>query len=404
MRFSERSKRGKRRILSVIGIGVLAVAGCVLLVIFSKNDLTGELADQYNTYYGGNDVIVTPVEEIKTTPVSTKPYDEVSGGGYTYRYEAAALQSEILTLVGNSQYGYAATYRSGTLTKEGFSAVFYEELGDEIPAEKVSVGDVGIGGGLTGICVGFIEGVPVFAYAAEKALYQPDYSGVCIGYVRGLNDATLCGMYPVAFTEFYDCCKGIGSDVEFNRKLAYLEENVSWYADALYDNGRAMSQKRTETLIDLMPEGTMHQCNVKILPDMFLQFLEGFAKQRGCPGGDYTLHVLKEISNREALVSLKVTCISLEEDTYLNTYGEWYVTMYRTFEFLPCGADLSSYISIVGFVQDNQITIKTDEEGNVSVEKEEIIYGYTTDESGRPIIRAADGSVLYLDTKVPAKH
>ena len=77
--------------------------------------------------------------------------------------------------------------------------------------------------------------------------------------------------------------------------------------------------------------------------------------------------------------------------------GEWKITLYeKEGKFIPSGINFADHME-VGFVKDNDITISTDKDGNVTVEKEEIIYGQTVDENGRPILRLENGTIIYLD-------
>lgn len=402
MKFRERSKKGKRRVLAVIAVIFGVVLGGVVLAVYSKNDITGQLAKDFEDIYSNTDSEVGDI-----VPAPTLNPDDIRQEGqeeYVYLYDAVMLQKEILSLVGSDEHVYGSIYRQGSITKDGFVPAFYEELGREISLADVGVGDVGIGPDYAGICVGFEQGIPVFAYAAEKSLYSLSYSGVCIGNVFSEVDETYCGMYPVVLTTFYDCCGTDGDNDLLKAKEESLKRNMLWYGDALYDYGRKMSRKNSEELVSLMPEGPMYQCNVKVLPEELLKFLMEFSERQGCPGEEYSLYVIDEISNGSTLASLQVALVSLQEGSYLEVFGEWYVTMYRTYEFFPCGADLNSYIEVCGFVQDRKIVVEEDEEGNIVVKKEDLEYGYTTDENGRPIIRAADGSILYLDTKKPSRN
>ena len=395
----DEKKKLKRRIYLMCG--VLAVALIVLVVSL----VSGDKVDLVSTDSGLT---------ITGDAVPEKDTGVGAGGGIengTGQEEAVTawvdletLQKEILSIVRNENYAWGSMYRGSLLLPAGFSQLFIPECYYimEISYDEISVGDVAVGDGITGICVGFISAEPVFAYVADKTVYDYGYGAVCLGYSKVHNNRTLAGMYPANFTTFYDCYSSAGAADLFNAKMTELTENTPWYADAVYGYGRLFSDNKAELIASLIPDDALEQSNMKVHEEAFFRFVENFAESKGCPPGAYSFHVTKKVYEGEDSVTLQIACVSLEPATYLEKYGEWYITMYPDSKYSPCGPKLSEYADECGFVRAKEITVGKDEEtGNIVVEEKELVYGVTTDEDGRPNIRGEDGSIIYLDTIRP---
>lgn len=306
--------------------------------------------------------------------------------------EKESLQHEILELFFDSGTSYGMLYRDGKLTSESFARVFYEEYGERIEASKVQIGDCATGNGISGICVGIYRGLPVYAYMSEYASYGKTPNGMCLGYSREQCDELFYGMYPVDFDAYYEGAEREEAEDEFPVRVTTIPENP-WYATMTYQYGKYMSDVDADYLLAGMMHECLHANNQKVHRDKFEEFLSNLPHLQGFDG-TYDLMV-DSVKVKEDYTEVQVRFIP-HDAPGIQPVGTWALTLYKEYQkFLPCGVDFASHPE-VGFVKDKEITIKR-EDGQVTVEREEIIYGQTVDEDGKAIYRLDDGTVIYLE-------
>lgn len=303
------------------------------------------------------------------------------------------LQRELLDLYfsGNTKYGME--YRGGYLTSDGFADVFMGGAGTKISVGEVRIGDYAVGNGITGICVGFYDKYPVFAYMSEYTAAGEDDNGMCLGFSREQNDELFFGMFPVTYTEYYRVYAEEATEDIFPARVKRLVQ-VPWYVTDAYEYGKHMSNVYVDYLIGHMLHEKLSQKNLKLHREKFTEYLTDLPYLHGFEG---TYDVMVS-SVREKETYTEVTIRFMPHVVPgIQPMGEWKLTFYPKYDkFLPCGVDIAGS-SEVGFVREKDITITTDESGNVTVEREEIIYGQTVDENGKRIYRLEDGTVIYLD-------
>ena len=303
------------------------------------------------------------------------------------------LQRELIAMYFSDEVYYGMAYGDGTITTEGFATLFYDSPGAEIGINEVRIGDCAIGSGISGICVGFYNHLPVFAYVSNYTVDGRKENPICFGYAREQSTDLFCGMYPVSFLGY---CKGDRSEVtadSFTTNVAYMGA-PSRYAEMAYEYGVLMSSCNADVLSqEIMEEGLLVN-NVKLYPEKFKEFLELLPAMQGFIGG-YDL-MMDSLKYGEDYVQVNVQFLPHDAEE-IKPVGSWALTLYAEEQkFLPCEVNFLSHPE-VGFVRDKKITITTNEDGTVKVDREEIIYGQTVDENGRSIYRLEDGTIIYLE-------
>lgn len=378
------------------GIGICLI---VCFLLFGSESESGEGIGSDKTHT--NNEVTQPAEpdsesnveneEIPTEAPEIENKDEEEASMVTLGVKDE-IQRELLWLFFNPDVRYGMEYGKGVLTSEGFSEAFYEGRGTEIGMHSVGIGDYAVGNGISGICVGYYEGTPVYAYMAEYAAYGPVENGVCLGYSKAQKDTLFYGMYPVAFDTYYKGTTGeLGKDA-FPECVEQLPE-TPWYTDLVYAYGRMMANVSTDALMEEILHERLSGDNQKLNRDSFEKFLKNLPSSQGFEG-DYYLYI-DSVEEGRRYTEVEVKFIPCGTGFY-KPIGSWQLTLYPEYEkFLPCGVNYKAYMD-VGFVRENNVTV-TEEDGKVKVEKEEIIYGQTVDEEGRRIYRLDDGTIIYLE-------
>ncbi len=309
------------------------------------------------------------------------------------RTDTENLQREILDLYFSADTYYGMKYRGKSLTAEGFADAFFDGTGSRISASEVKIGDYAEGDGISGICVGFYGQYPVFAYMEEYRANGKNTNGMCLGYSRELNDSLFFGMYPRTFTEYYSVYDTAAEEDVFPSYYVKLE-SVPWYVTEAYEYGRGMSALDIDYLVDNMLHEKLEARNLKLHREKFTDYLTKLPYLQGFEG-EYDVMV-RGVIEKDTYTEVTIAFVP-HNKLRITPMGEWKLTFFPKYDkFLPCGIDIYGN-SEVGFVRNEEIKITTDESGNVTVEREEIIYGQTVDENGKRIYRLDDGTVIYLD-------
>lgn len=334
---------------------------------------------------------VTEVVEITSKPEETPVIpDKVVSGELIY---IPNIQKEVLDLFFDAKTKYGMRYRDGDLTSDGFADAFFDGAGYTISESEVMIGDYAIGNGISGICVGMHYGVPVYAYMSRYTAAGPDDNGMCLGYSKRKRDELFYGMYPVKFTAFYRGCTGDDNVDYFSERIERLQE-PAWYVTEVFKYGKGMSAVDVDFLLGFIMEDKLTVRNKRMHPPRFEEWLKNLPESQGF-SGTYDLMV-DSVKKKSTYTEVTVKFIP-HEAAGISPTGEWKITLYeKEGKFIPSGIKFADHMD-VGFVKDNDITINTDKDGNVTVEKEEIIYGQTVDENGRPILRLENGTIIYLD-------
>lgn len=309
------------------------------------------------------------------------------------RTDAESLQREVLELYFSNNTKYGMKYRNGYLTSEAFADVLMDGAGVKISAGEVRIGDYAVGNGISGICVGFYDKCPVFAYMSEYTAAGDDDNGVCLGFSREQKDELFFGMFPVTYTEYYRVYTEAATEDIFPASVKRLVP-APWYVTDAYEYGKQMSNLYVDYLIGHMLHEKLGARNLKLHREKFTEYLTNLPYLHGFEG-NYDVMV-SSVLEKETYTEVTIHFMP-HEVPGIQPMGEWKLTFYPKYgKFLPCGIDIAGS-SEVGFVRDEEIKITTDESGKVTIEREKIIYGQTVDENGKKIYRLDDGTVIYLE-------
>lgn len=358
-----------------IGIGILIVViGVVLILAFSK-------AKEGSVESNGN----APSGEMWPPAGTPKVYGEIEN--------AQDLQEALVALYFDEETAYYMEYRGVKMESRSFAKLFYPEYGNRINLSDVQIGDIAESkSGITGICIGFYEKLPIFIYSSAVAA-GGNTDGLCLGYARGQRDELFYGMYPIDFEWFY---RGYGTQIEHDAFSERIKDIplTEWYVDLMYEYSRAMSRCEVDLLLASVNNDVLSASNLKLNRDSYASYLEGFPQRLGV-SSDYRYMVRSAEENRDC-TRIIVAVVDMGDSMLMPTLSGNEVialTLYPAEKkFLPCDIDVLNHMEI-GFVRASDVQIGAD--GKV-VEKE-IIYGQTVDDEGNPIFRLEDGTVIYLD-------
>ena len=402
MKFSERSKRGQRRIM-ICAASVIAVLLIAFVLIFDKSGFK-EIGTLVRPTEG-----VTSTPSVTATPGVPTEVPEITG---SVEPSAAPTQKpgglepgdDIVsaTDVFNSitKYILEPEYRYGTMV-DGIqiNESILNELagiktyGKKISVKEVSVGDIGFYGDSVCVCVCVDEnGRAVFAYANPfESSFLPN-GGIYLGYSLEQYDAMFYGMYPVPCDRYYDCADGVINTVQILQKAERYYETCSPYADALFGVGRMFSEKKASDIKSLVPEDLMREQNVKFEDGSVEEFLDRFAS---CAGADYLqdkdfCFIEKKIFELSSGIYLKVSLLNLTADNFLSEDGRWEVSVGDS-RIIPYPGYKLSDCTGYGFVRAKETVYHYDEDGNLTGYE----YVDVVNREGT-IIENEDGSRTYI--------
>lgn len=320
-------------------------------------------------------------------PVTDKSPEQMNDAEY--------IQYEILNMFQSERNLYGTEYGGKKLTAEGFAEALYTSFGAEVAFDDIQIGDCAFGTrGISGVCVGFYEEHPVFAYASLYAAYGPVASGICLGFAEADEAGLFLGMYPVDFTTFRRGCEGSVSNEAFEKVIKEIPP-LPWYVALCYQYGSMMSSRDMEMLLASVDTKRLSYVNKRLDPELFGEFLETLPGRFGFEGSYYT--TVKSAEETDNGISLTIGFVPKEEKGAFRCLGEWGLVFYENErKFLPCAPDIVNHAEI-GLVRNENVKIIEDGSGTVEIQRETIIYGQTVDEEGRNIYRFSDGTVVYLD-------
>lgn len=97
----------------------------------------------------------------------------------------------------------------GTVGEEWLDPESFAGKASEVEKENLEVGDIGMlsgpgeAGNHFGVCIGFIDGIPVFSHCANIPADRYPLGNSRLSFLSGSTDLYLQGSPPVGFTRFY---------------------------------------------------------------------------------------------------------------------------------------------------------------------------------------------------------
>lgn len=381
-----RSRQGKRRLrIATLVASCLCLLAAILIMMPLISEMGNRPYEKEKEVSGESEQL----PHISAVPTELPQYQAERTAAYT----AAEIQKELLGL-STDTIPYGKEYREGRLISNALIGLFYEEYGEQIDLSKVSVGDIATGNGYDGICVGFYEGIPVFAYIGAHSLNEKEDSCVFLGFDRSVKDDVLFGRYPIEFSAYYDTCSGDGDKEAFSACMEYLKEKESWYADTIYSYGKLLSENRPDEAAAYINEQELTNSNRKLIREEFDAFIRNFGKEHGC-SGSFNLYV-DHVYDFSGYYVFSVRTISMDAPDYFHTYGEAEVRISSSGAIYPVG-NLVENGSRCGIVQSVDILLTDNKDGTYSTMRNEMEYGGFYDEYGRYAYRDRDGNVFFLE-------
>ena len=388
-----RSVRGKRRLRMAV-----FSASCIFLIaaVVSFTFLLRDIKNALDAQEAGSDITRVPsMTPVPTSPPASSGEDDITPTTVpdVPAFGTRAVQKEVFKLAtGTCACGDA--FRGGVLSSAGFASLFFEEYGEEISAEKVSIGDVAVGSGYSGICIGFLEDVPVFAYVGTLSLNETEESCVLLSYDRGRKDAHLYGRYPVSFETYYDTCDGDGDEALFLLCMEELEKKEAWYADVLYSYGTLLSDGDFDAAAAFVDDNELISANRKLIREEFDAYIRRFGREHGCTGA-FSLYVNRWYDFGGYYV-FAASAVSLETADFLKIYGGVEIRISEAGSIYPVG-NIIEQGSICGIVPAVSVELIDNGDGTYRTERKEIEYGGFYDEDGNYAYRDKNGDVFILE-------
>lgn len=381
-----RSKQGRRR----LRIATLAASClCLLAAILIMMPLISEIGSR--PYEKEKETSAEPEQPSYISPIPTEQpqYQEERTATYT----AAEIQKELLGLSMDT-ISYGEEYRNGRLTSDALIGLFYGEYGKQIDVSEVSIGDIATGNGYDGICIGFYEETPVFAYIGTHSLNEKEDSCIFLGFDCNVKDDVLFGRYPIKFSAYYDTCSGEGDDESFSSCMEYLKRKESWYADTIYTYGKLLSENRADEAAAYINGQELISSNRKLIREEFDAFIRNFGKEHGC-SGSFNLYV-ERVYDFSGYYVFSVKTISMDAPDYLYTYGNAEMRISSSGSIYPIGS-ITENGSLCGIVQSVDILAIDNKDGSYSTTRNDVEYGSFYDEYGRYAYRDKEGNVFFLE-------
>ncbi len=206
--------------------------------------------------------------------------------------DAEKIQYEILKYVLYTSQGVKCKATDGSEYVLGFDG-FKIALIDKAEVDKcrpieladVKCGDVAYTEKALGVCVGFDEGHPIFAYCCDnnisKQMYGEDF-GMFVGYALCDSAELYCGCYPLPAIDFYDCAYGEGNnDFYLGLKNKYFLEYDHEHFNAMNGFAVAMQTGDVERFSELFYEDELDTYSLKWGKGYPQSFFSGFLSKVG---------------------------------------------------------------------------------------------------------------------------
>ena len=339
-RFSERSRRGQRRLLILFCMPLAASLFAVMLFLLDNSIFDDMHIDQNeeSTEQGKTE------DRLQGTCI--RPESSATENPYKVLYE----------LILNMDYPYASSYKDTALTENSLGILYSVNRTDvsSIPADQVSFGDIAVCGPYVGICMGRYNGFPLYAYVASYPSGVMPEGGVYLGYSAEQMDQSIFGMRPVPFSEYYDVCSYEGEEMDayLDGYIASAEDRAHWYEDYVYSYGRIMSAKDSDELGKHFPKKLLASAHIAVDDGELTSFLDSFPVAAECPWNYYAFSAAEEVAF-DGYSVFTVNCVSMDGDTLYALSGEWSVSLYQSGEFIPCIApQIERYVGSCGLVSE----------------------------------------------------
>ena len=193
------NKTGKWSTKKILLAAVVILLGWLIFFLFF-NDFASEPGDINSGIYKPH---ITATEAPSPLPSpSLTPLKEES--------TVSELQLYLLSLIGNKTYSYGNVYEDIILKENMLNQLVNLSINgaEKISVEQVNTGDIALCGDTVGICVGRYNNSPVFAYISSLSTRILPDGGVYFGYSLANKDQSLCGLYPLPFSSYYDTNSG----------------------------------------------------------------------------------------------------------------------------------------------------------------------------------------------------
>lgn len=379
MSLKKRSRRGKIRLtvcmlcaMSLVTYGVLSLFDVIGSKGYMHKDTVASVEEEDKVFITTPEV---PVTVVTATPVVAVVPGDASGTGK--EPDVLDIQQAALLYVDSSLSDWITEEEDFAKDVIGLS---YEKC-LKISSMEVSVGDVASYGNGTGVCVGFNDGLPVYAYYSSLQMLEGHGSGgVYLGYSLEDCDSLLYGMLPVPFDTYYDVVSGGGNDMAFSEKMHDVSQGKLDELEVLFDYGRMASRGEGKSLADVVPEEyLLNELRMKLSHNEYVSFVDTFGEKNLACSGEYTFYP-KEKKEEEEYTIYNISAVSLNAGSVFEVgQKEWELTVFKE----DCGGGMilcpvsvaRYYIGMIGLGE----AYMYDEESGKDVE---IVYGYQKREDG----------------------
>ena len=351
----------------MVTYGILSFLG----VIDSKGYMIEETAGDVER---GNKVTVAP----SATSEPSVAVEEVEELGFNTELSALEIQQSVFLYVDSSLSDWITEEEDFAEEVVGLS---YKEC-PTISSMEVSVGDVASYGNGTGVCVGFNNGLPVYAYYSSLQMLEGhENGGVYLGYSLEDSDSLLYGMFPVPFETYYDVTNGSGDNAAFYKKLNSVRGAVLVEQEVLFRYGRMVSRKEGAVLAEDVPEEyLLSELRMKLLHDEYITFIDTFAEKNLACTGAYSFFS-KGKKEGDGYTIYNISAVSLNAGSAFEVgQKEWELTIFDEEHgggMILCPISVARYyIGVIGLGE----AYSYDEQQGKDVE---IVYGYQKKDDGK---------------------
>ena len=373
MSFKKRSKKGKIR-LAICMLCAVCVMTYGALSLFDVINSKGYMLD-------GFVVDVKKEEKVTMTPSATSvpvvTFAPVDVSGTDVDADVLDIQQAALLYVDSSLSDW---FTANEDFAEDVIGLSYKTC-PRISSKEVSVGDVASYGNGTGVCVGFNDGMPVYAYYSPlQMLESRESGGVYLGYSLEDCDSLLYGMLPVPFETYYDVMNGNGNNAAFYDKLYGVSRGKMEEMEVLFRYGRMASRKEGKALAEDVPEEyLLSELRMKLSCNEYAAFVDTFGEKRLACAGEYTFYPKKKKEEEEYTI-YSISAVSLDAGSVFDVgQKEWEITIFNE----ECGGGMilcpvsvaRYYIGMIGL---GEAYVYNEESGK----DVEIVYGYQKKDDG----------------------
>ncbi len=286
-----------------------------------------------------------------------------------------------------------------------------------IELSEVSCGDIAYTGKALGVCVGFDDGHPIFAYCADTNMctQRGNNMGLFLGYALCDSRELYCGSYPLPAVNFYDCAYGEGKNdfyIECRDKY-FLEHNFDQFT-ALNDVARAMCTNDVKLFEDTIFMRELYAENLVWGKGYPTEFFKNFLKLAEAENyKDYSLYpqgVVPHEGDYGKFYDYRCAIVSLDPNTFIRRSGSYNMTVYVSNEGWIKVMPHSWMVSIRSMMREFGLevgdrNVETDTSGetgdNASETKPKVIADgdigvVVTDDNGVQSVAVTDAATIIL--------